>query len=151
MVELLAAADSEADSVSQQVFDSYRPEEEESFSAEDVERRLRGLITELPIGVEYALGVMEGPDRGMMMPLHQPVIVIGKTGCDLNLRDTSVSREHCRIEIYGREMIVVRDLDSNWGTFKNGAHVSVATMKPGDQLQIGKTMLVLIQTRTTNH
>lgn len=148
-VELIAVPEAEEESMSQQVFDSYRPVEEESYPPDELERRLRGLITELPVGMEYSIGVMDGPDRGMIMPVQQATIVVGKTGCDLNLSDTSVSREHCRIEIYGREMIVVRDLDSTWGTFKNGAQITLATLKPGDQLQVGKTTLALIQSRNS--
>jgi len=147
-VELIAVPEADEESMSQQVYDSYRPFEEESYAADELERRLRGLITELPVGIEYSIGVIEGPDRGMIMPVQQATILVGKTGCDLNLSDTSVSREHCRIEIYGREMIVVRDLDSNWGTFKNGSQVTLATLKPGDKLQVGKTTLALIQSRS---
>lgn len=145
-VSLIAAENTEDDSLSQQVYDSYRPKEEESYSPEELERRMRGLITELPVGVDYMIGVMEGPDQGMMTAIETPTIVIGKTGCDINLSDTNVSREHCKIEVFGRQLMVLRDLDSTWGTFKNGEQITLATLSPGDKIQVGKTTLSMLQT-----
>jgi len=146
VVSLISVPEAEENQLSQQVYDSYRPAEEESYTPEELERRLRGLFAELPLGVEYMVGVMDGPDRGMMAPIETPVLIIGKTGCDVNLSDTNISREHCKIEIFGRQMVVVRDLDSTWGTFKNGTQISLTTLNAGDKLQLGKTTLSLIVT-----
>lgn len=145
MVKLLSTAESEETPDTQQVFDSFRPDEDESFTPEELEHRLRSLVKELPVGNDYLIGVIDGADRGVMVPVLKAEVSIGKTGCDINLSDTSVSREHCRIEFYGHEMIVVRDLDSNWGTFRNGSRVKLGVIRPGDHLQVGKTTLTIIQ------
>lgn len=144
-VELVSVPELEEAADAQQVFDSYRPDEDEWFKPEELERRLRGLVRELPIGSDYLIGVTQGPDQGVTIPVHKADVMIGKTGCDINLSDTSVSREHCRIEFYGHEMIVIRDLESNWGTFRNGTPVTLAIIRPGDSLQVGKTTLTIIQ------
>lgn len=146
-VELISVTEPDEPPIAQQVFDSFKPDEDEWLSPEDLDRRLRGLVMELPIGVEYHIGVIEGPDHGITVPVQQASIIVGKTGCDINLSDISVSREHCKIEIYGHEMIVVRDLDSTWGTFRNGVQISLAILRPGDTLQVGKTTLAIIQNR----
>lgn len=143
-VTLISLPEVEEAAMTQMVYDSYRPTEEESYSPEELERHLRGLIAELPVGTEYIIGVMEGPDRGLMCPVKHSSVVIGKTNCDVNLSDTNISREHCRIEIYGRHMIVLKDLDSTWGTYKNGKQITLSILRPGDKIQLGKTTLALI-------
>ena len=147
-VTLISSSEAEEDNISQQVFDSYRPQEADVFTPEQIERQLQGMITELPIGNDYVVGVMEGPDQGSMFRVENAVVVIGKSGCDINLQDTNISREHCRIEIYGHQLIVLRDLDSTWGTFKNGTQISVSTLSAGDKIQVGKTTLSLILSGT---
>ena len=131
-VKLISVTESEDTPDTQQVFDSFRPDEDESFTPEELEHRLRSLVKELPVGIDYLIGVTEGEDQGVMVPVLNAEISIGKTGCDINLSDTSISREHCRIEFYGHEMIVVRDLDSNWGTFRNGSRIVLSVIRPGD-------------------
>ncbi|MBN1879097.1 FHA domain-containing protein [bacterium] len=150
-VELISVTEPDEPSNTQQVYDSYRPDEDEWFTPEELERRLRGLVMELPIGIEYHIGVTEGPDRGVTVPVQKACVMIGKTGCDINLSDISVSREHCRLEIYGHEMMVVRDLDSTWGTFRNGVQVSLGIIRPGDTLQVGKSTLAIIQIRKAHY
>jgi len=146
-VYLIKTPDAEEEAQVLQVHDSYRPIEEESYSKEELERRLRGLIPELPIGTEYIIGVIEGPDMGKICPIEQASVVIGKTNCDINLADTNISREHCRIDVYGRQMITIEDLDSTWGTYRNGKQITLSILRPGDKIQIGKTTLSFILSR----
>ncbi len=118
----------------------------EELSADEIESRLQGLEMDLPMDTELMIGIMKGPDQGLSYPIRKPLITVGKTGCDINLKDIEVSREHCRIEVYGKQFTILRDLNSTGGSFRNGDHVDLAILQPGDTVQIGKTHFTLIQT-----
>lgn len=68
-----------------------------------------------------------------------------KTNDIVIVGDTAVSREHCRFEINPttRELSV-RDLGSSNGTYVNGKAVGQEplTLKPGDQIQVGATLMI---------
>lgn len=68
--------------------------------------------------------------------------VIGR-GADAQicLDDRWVSRRHCQIE-EEEGTLVVRDLDSKYGTFINGKQISHATLYPGDMLSVGLSNFV---------
>jgi serine phosphatase RsbU (regulator of sigma subunit) len=55
----------------------------------------------------------------------------------LPLAGSEVSREHAEIVRVGDDW-VLRDKASRYGTFVNGTQVSEATLKPGDQVRIGR-------------
>ncbi|HJK99241.1 MAG TPA: sigma 54-interacting transcriptional regulator, partial [Polyangiaceae bacterium LLY-WYZ-14_1] len=59
---------------------------------------------------------------------------------DLVLRDSTVSRYHCRILLDG-DRFIVEDLDSTNGTFVDTVQVRVAYLRPGCALWLGKTQL----------
>ncbi len=115
------------------------------YTPEMINAHLQGYRPELPFDVKLVIGITQGPDEGVSIPIKKPVITIGKTGCDINLSDTTVSREHCRIEIYGNKMTIVKDLGSNFGTYRNGVPISVSVLVPGDTLQVGQTRLTFIR------
>jgi Inner membrane component of T3SS, cytoplasmic domain len=123
----------------------FRSREHDDLEPEELEARLQGMYVELPYDIEFQLGILEGPDQGIMHQMTKPIMTIGKTGCDINLADAKVSRQHCQIEIYGKQMIILRDLDSVGGTFRNDFPTSLAYLQPGDKILLGKTKLVLIQ------
>jgi hypothetical protein len=125
--------------------DSYRAAVEDELSPHELEARLQGLFMDLPFDFDILIGVVEGPDQGMTYPFKKPCIKIGKTGCDITLNDAQVSPEHCQIEVYGNQMTVIRDLQSTGGTFRNGFPTSLACLRPGDRIHLGKTTLLLIQ------
>lgn len=62
----------------------------------------------------------------------------------MRLLDTEVSRTHAAIEREG-DKFVLKDRNSSNGTFVNGAQVKSRTLKPGDQIQIGRTILQFLQ------
>ena len=68
----------------------------------------------------------------------QPEFLIGRgSDCDLRLRVNSVSRHHCIIRQISGDTILV-DLGSSNGSFLNGQRIrSQATLRTGDELQIG--------------
>lgn len=87
------------------------------------------------------LRVLSGELRGREFPLGRGSFTIGKSeGCDLVLRDGSVSRSHAEIRYeQGRYHIV--DFDSTNGTFINEARVDSGQLTPGEIVRIGRVML----------
>ena len=134
----------EKDEAVTEIFDTFRSEDVE-MSPEEIESRLQGMTQDLPIDEDVMIGIVDGPDRGLTYPVTKTTVAIGKTGCDINLQDIGVSREHCQVEIYGNQMIVVRDLKSTGGTFRNGFPINLVVLLPGDKIQIGSTFFTLIQ------
>ena len=77
-------------------------------------------------------------------PLTKDRIVIGRTStCDLRLALSSVSREHCEVQIVGGS-VKVRDLDSSNGTFINSKRVPEAVVTAGDQIGVGPVVFTLV-------
>ncbi|QDV29127.1 Sensor protein ZraS [Planctopirus ephydatiae] len=62
----------------------------------------------------------------------------------MRLLDTEVSRTHAAIERDG-EKFVLKDRNSSNGTFVNGSPIKSRILKPGDQIQIGRTILQFLQ------
>ncbi len=62
----------------------------------------------------------------------------------MRLLDTEVSRTHAAIEREG-DKFVLKDRNSSNGTFVNGAQIKSRILKPGDQIQIGRTILQFLQ------
>ena len=62
---------------------------------------------------------------------------------EVPLTDVEVSRRHAVVEVFGREMIFLRDLGSTNGTYHNGRRVSISRLQPGDTIGVGKTVMKL--------
>jgi hypothetical protein len=92
---------------------------------------------------ELSLEIVEGAGAGRMVALAGPVTV-GRAGdANLVLADELVSRHHAQITPRGSGA-VVEDLGSRNGTFVNGEAVhGPAYLTPGDQLQLGVTLVEL--------
>jgi TonB family protein len=75
---------------------------------------------------------------------NQKTIRIGKAGqAHLRLNDRNVSRQHAVIEVLDSGDIRLTDLESTNGTLLNGQRVSQAVLRPGDEIQVGATKMVL--------
>ena len=76
--------------------------------------------------------------------LPQGATVIGRSSaCDLVLADSTISREHARVEVNG-DSVVVQDLSSRNGTWVNGEREETADLHPGDEIAVGRVTLVLM-------
>lgn len=79
---------------------------------------------------------------GAETPLEHSLQIGRSSRCDIVLTDDTVSRRHAEIALRGG-LCVVRDLGSCNGTFVNGRPVTRARLRPGDELQLGETVLRL--------
>lgn len=86
--------------------------------------------------------VLEGVDKGRVYrDLSIPVTIGREEGNALRLNDERVSRYHAKIQ-YEDGDVIVTDLDSTNGTRVNGAAVQIRRLRAGDQLSVGRTMLL---------
>ena len=100
-----------------------------------------------PLPDQLSLVVVSGPDQGASLPIAPGTWVVGTAaGCDLRLRDDSVSRRHLELSVHP-DGIEVRDLESKTGSFYLGARFQQIRAGVGAQITIGSTLLALLATR----
>jgi hypothetical protein len=94
-----------------------------------------------------ALRFISGKYQGGEFPLGaQHEIVVGRSSeLDMVLVEDMVSRRHARIEC-DDDQIVIEDLGSTNGTFVNGEKIKRATLKEGDRVLIGTSILKVVST-----
>ncbi len=86
--------------------------------------------------------VIQGRDRGTRFELEKPVVAVGRdVRNDIHLQDTEISRRHAELR-QADESFTVHDLGSSNGTFVNGTAISTHVMQSGDQLLMGRTLLL---------
>jgi hypothetical protein len=87
------------------------------------------------------LVVVAGPKQGVMFPLRQSGVSIGRAADnDIVLQDVSVSGCHARIEQRGA-MVVLTDMNSSNGTVVNGQRVQQVQLAGGETILLGDTHL----------
>ncbi len=95
--------------------------------------------------MQVNLRVQAGPYLGRVFSFNQPdTFLIGRTDdSHLSLpEDKFFSRHHCLLEITPPHCFL-RDLGSTNGTFVNGQMVAQASLKHGDKIQGGETILLV--------
>jgi two-component system NtrC family sensor kinase len=86
--------------------------------------------------------VLQGPDKGRRFELPDAPALVGRDSRQLPLTDNTVSRRHFELLPNDGEW-VLRDLGSSNGTYVNGGRVvNKRVMKLGDQIRIGRTLMV---------
>jgi hypothetical protein len=86
--------------------------------------------------------VLEGLERGRVFAdLTTPVTIGREDDNAVRLNDERVSRFHAKIQSDGDQLILT-DLDSTNGTRVNGHPVQMHVLRPGDQLNIGRCLLL---------
>ena len=91
-----------------------------------------------------SLFVIQGRDQGTRFELDSDsaTFPLGReAGNRIQLHDTEVSRHHAEIRRAG-EQFVVCDLGSSNGTFVNNQRVERRELASGDQVQIGRTIML---------
>ncbi len=89
-----------------------------------------------------SLFVIQGRDQGSRFRLDDSLVTIGRgTANTIQLHDTEVSRDH--VELVRREdKFVLKDLGSSNGTFVNGRQIREHELASGDQVQLGRSLLL---------
>lgn len=78
---------------------------------------------------------------GSHRPLHDGFTIGRVAGCDLVIDDGKASRRHARLVIAGG-VVEIEDLGSSNGTLLNDKPVQKRMLRDGDEVKIGKTVLV---------
>ncbi len=90
-------------------------------------------------GATVGLIVIEQGQKPRHFPVIKPHLTIGRGQCDLRVRDSEVSREHCAIEVHDG-VPMIKDLGSANGTLLNGHLIREHLLKDGDQIRVGSTL-----------
>jgi predicted component of type VI protein secretion system len=91
---------------------------------------------------EITIQVLEGLERGRVFESLETPVTIGREDDNtIQLNDERISRFHSKIQEDG-ERIILTDLDSTNGTRVNGRPVQLRVIQPGDQVAIGRCLLV---------
>lgn len=86
--------------------------------------------------------VLEGIDKGRVFrDLSTPVTIGREEGNILRLNDERVSRYHAKVQ-YDNGEVILTDLESTNGTRVNGTVISIRRLRAGDQLGVGRSILL---------
>jgi len=94
-----------------------------------------------PPGLNATIKVIAGQDSGRSFRLNKGTLTIGRNAGEIAINDLEASRHHAIIELFGHEMVFVRDLNSTNGTYHNGSRVEMARLTSGDTIGIGRSVL----------
>lgn len=92
--------------------------------------------------VNVTFQILDGLERGEIYQDLVPPVTIGREDeNDIRLNDERVSRYHAKIQV-DEENVILTDLDSTNGTRVNGHPVQMHVLQIGDQILIGRCLLV---------
>lgn len=96
-----------------------------------------------PVPSGALVSVVRGFYEGLEVPVDRDWMVIGRgRGADIVIAEPTMSRAHAAIGFDGQHFYV-QDLGSTNGTRVNGGREEKATLKKGDEIQLGKLLLRL--------
>jgi len=94
--------------------------------------------------VSLTFGLYEGGELVRRETVTQDIVKVGKDPkSHLRVDDELASRMHAVIEVASPEDITLIDLGNEPGTIVNGARINKCRIQPGDQIQIGNTLIML--------
>ncbi len=86
--------------------------------------------------------VLDGVDKGRVYKdLPIPVTIGREEGNILRLSDDRISRFHAKVQQEDEDIILI-DLESTNGTKINGSPVQIRRIRPGDQISLGRSVLL---------
>lgn len=99
-------------------------------------------MTPPPLGadVEAYFLIAGAPDGRERRPLPSAITVVGRKG-DVAIDEPAASERHFKVEAMGREFYI-RDLESRNGTYVNGRKIRYCQLLPGDEVRIGRAVLI---------
>lgn len=118
-------------------------DEEKADVTQNSKRDLINNDLRVPPNLKAEIEVVAGQDTGRNFPLNSGSITIGRRHGEIPLTDVEVSRKHTIIELFSKDMIFLRDMQSTNGTFHNGRRVATAKLQNGDTIGIGRSVLRL--------
>ncbi len=86
--------------------------------------------------MKYTLVGLEG-NQNVELRTTAPMVVGRALTSDIPIADPTISRRHAEVSVVEGK-VVVRDLGSSNGTFRNGAQITEATCNHGDAVTFGK-------------
>jgi hypothetical protein len=96
----------------------------------------------VPLAPVARLAVAQGRANYPYLDVSVGGVIIGRdASCGLVVYDPQVSGQHARLDWAGNAW-VIRDLNSRNGTYVNGVRTASQTLRPGDQILVGQTVLV---------
>ncbi len=104
-------------------------------------RRLCQVRQDFPVA---SLFVIQGRDQGVRFELdaEESTLHLGRdAGNPIQLHDTEISRRHAEIRRAGDTFLLV-DLGSSNGTFVNNERIEQKELASGDQVQLGRTVML---------
>ena len=115
---------------------------------EESQRPVTGNVNapQMPQGKRLSLAVINGPDAGTVHRIEKPRVTIGRTGSDIPLNDSEISRAHAAVEIRDTTYLL-EDLKSTNGTLIDGQKIAGPTeLQNHSEFQVGGSTLMLIVT-----
>lgn len=114
------------------------------ISVPEVEHKEEIEVAPIKENEEAVLVIKKGPVIGQRIVLNQEEILIGRDPkSDIFLNDITVSRKHAKL-IYTKNRTEIKDIGSLNGTYVNNERTEVSRLKSGDEIQIGKFVLVFL-------
>lgn len=121
---------------------SLRDDEERTTDVNGVVSPVEEESTARNASVQARLVCVAGADLGRTFKVDTSSLVLGRGIAEVALHAKDVSRKHARLHVMG-EGFVLEDLDSANGTYVNGVEVEgKITVRIGDRIQLGSTILV---------
>jgi diguanylate cyclase (GGDEF)-like protein len=104
----------------------------------DLDEIVREIIPKQQGQQKFYLIIVDGDNAGKIYLLDKKTITIGRSDeFDIQLADSSCSREQAIIEFNDNNKPVLKDLDSTNGTFVNGAKITETNIEDGDKILLG--------------
>jgi pSer/pThr/pTyr-binding forkhead associated (FHA) protein len=95
----------------------------------------------IPEYIKAYVVLMEGTEEKRRFDIVESPVFIGRDrGMDIQIEDSSVSREHAVLFFYDNRFYV-RDLKSTNGTLVNGKRIEQTALNYKDLIQLGKCVL----------
>ena len=145
LFKLSEAKDDDSDTLETKVGDDVKTGFEEIQPEESTSPTILQIITRAPSPEalpKNACFIINGEE---MVNLTSPLIKVGRrTSNDIVIKDPLVSRDHLQLRAQHGHYLLF-DLSSTGGTYINNRQVKSATLKPGDVVRIGKTILIYNQ------
>ncbi|HEY6564862.1 MAG TPA: FHA domain-containing protein, partial [Pirellulaceae bacterium] len=91
-----------------------------------------------------SLFVIQGPDQGRRFDLRDDPLVVGRgKESGIRLQDTEISRRHAElVPLPDEQAFELHDLGSANGSYVNSQRVQRHTLRTGDRVQLGRTLMM---------